>query len=67
MTFAGFPPTTVLGGTSFVTTAPDAITEFSPTETPGNTTAFPPIHTLFPILISYPNSNCSFHIVGSIG
>ena len=32
---AGLPPTTTLLGTSFVTTAPDAITALSPIEIPG--------------------------------
>ena len=34
MTFAGTPATTVLAGTSFVTTAPAATTEFLPIVTP---------------------------------
>ena len=34
MTRAGFPPTSVFGGTSLVTTEPAATTEFSPTVTP---------------------------------
>jgi hypothetical protein len=34
MTRAGFPPTRLFGGTSFVTTEPAATTEFSPTVTP---------------------------------
>ena len=46
MTFAGTPATTVLAGTSFVTTAPAATTEFSPIVTPGKIVAFAPIHTL---------------------
>lgn len=35
ITLAGLPPTTTLLGTSFVTTAPEAITALSPIETPG--------------------------------
>lgn len=34
------------GGTSFVTTLPAAMTEFSPIVTPGQIVAFIPIHTL---------------------
>ena len=33
---AGTPPHTWLAGTDFVTTEPAAITEFSPTSTPGS-------------------------------
>ena len=46
MTLAGTPATTVLGGTSLVTTAPAATTEFSPMVTPGNIVALAPIHVL---------------------
>ena len=35
ITLAGLPPTTTLLGTSFVTTAPEAITALSPIEIPG--------------------------------
>ena len=35
MSFAGFPANTQLSGTSFDTTDPAPITEFSPTVTPG--------------------------------
>ena len=38
ITFAGIPPTIVLSGTSWWTTAPAATTEFSPIVTPGNDT-----------------------------
>jgi hypothetical protein len=38
-------------GISLVTTLPEPITEFSPIETPGFITTFPPIHTLSPIII----------------
>jgi hypothetical protein len=43
---AGFPATTVFGGTDFVTTDPAATTEFSPMVTPFKMVAFIPIHTL---------------------
>ena len=46
MNFAGTPPTIVFGGTSAVTTAPAATTEFSPMVTPGNIVAAAPIHAL---------------------
>ncbi|KAI8851904.1 hypothetical protein BC829DRAFT_386272 [Chytridium lagenaria] len=48
---AGFPATTVRGGTSLVTTLPAPITAPSPIVTPGNITAAPPIQTSFPITI----------------
>lgn len=41
--FAGTPATTVFFGTSLVTTAPAAITAFSPTITPGQMVALAPI------------------------
>lgn len=50
-TFAGFPATTVHGGTSFVTTAPAATTAPSLTVTPGKTVAPVAIQTLSMILI----------------
>ena len=43
MAFAGTPPTTVFGGTSFVTTAPAATIAPSPTETPGRMVAWEPV------------------------
>jgi len=46
MGFAGMPFITVLGGTSFVTTLPAAITEFSPTVTFGSIVTHPPMTTL---------------------
>lgn len=49
--FAGTPATTVLGGTSFVTTAPADTIEFSPIVTPGITIAPTPIHAFFLITI----------------
>ena len=51
MYFAGTPPTTVFSATSFVTTAPAAIMDPSPMETPERIVAFDPIQTSFPILI----------------
>src|SRR5437868_5337030 len=56
MIFAGFPPTTVSSGTSFVTIDPAAITTLFPTTTPGLMTALPPIHTLSPIVTGFPYS-----------
>src|SRR5213595_756267 len=49
-TTAGFPATTVLGSTLFVTTDPAATTEFSPMVTPLRMTAFIPIQTLSEIM-----------------
>lgn len=46
MGFAGIPFTTVSGGTSFVTTLPAAITEFSCTVTFGSIVTHPPMMTL---------------------
>lgn len=43
ITFAGTPPTTVLAGTSLLTTAPAATMAFSPTVTPGKMVAPAPI------------------------
>jgi hypothetical protein len=56
MILAGFPPTTTLSGTSFVTTAPDAMTTLLPMLTPGFITALPPIQTLSPIFTGFPYS-----------
>jgi hypothetical protein len=56
MILAGFPPTTTLHGTSFVTTDPEAMTALSPIVTPGLMTARPPIQTLCPIVTGFPNS-----------
>jgi hypothetical protein len=47
--FAGMPPTTVLSGTSFETTAPAATIAFSPTVTPGKTTTPAPIQTFLSV------------------
>ena len=41
--FAGFPATIILGGISFVTTAPAAIIASCPISTPGQIVAPPPI------------------------
>ena len=49
MILAGTPPTTVLAGTSRLTTAPAATTAPSPTVTPCRIVAFAPIQTFFPI------------------
>ena len=51
MILAGIPPTTAYGGTSFVTTAPAATIEPSPSVTPLVITAPEPIQTLLPILM----------------
>lgn len=53
ITLAGLPPTTTLLGTSFVTTAPEAITALSPIETPGLIIAPPPTQTLLPIFTGF--------------
>ena len=44
MILAGTPPTIILSGTFFETTAPDATTAFSPMVTPGSMVAAAPIH-----------------------
>ena len=64
MSLAGTPPTTMLGGTSFVTTAPAASMTPSPMVTPGVTVALAPIHTLFPMtmgagMVSFRRSGSS--------
>lgn len=51
MNFAGTPPTTVFSGTSFVTTAPAAMTALSPMVTPCSIVALEPTHTFFPKMI----------------
>jgi hypothetical protein len=56
ITLAGLPPTIVLSGTSFVTTASEATTTLLPIVTPGLMTARPPIHTLLPIVTGLPYS-----------
>ncbi len=65
--FAGFPPTTTLLGTSFVTTAPDAITALSPIVTPGLIIALPPIHTLSPIVTGFPYSDPLIRSIDRVG
>ena len=54
MARAGMPPTTVYGGTSCVTTAPEATTAPSPTVIPGNMIALLQIQALFPIVTGAP-------------
>ena len=51
MIFAGTPATRQLSGTSFVTTAPAAITLFSPIVTPGIIETLAPIQQLSLTLI----------------
>lgn len=53
---AGIPATTVLSGTSFETTAPEATTEFSPIVTPGKIVAAAPIHAIGPALCPLPDN-----------
>ena len=60
--FAGTPATTVFSGTSLVTTAPTAITAFSPTITPGQMVALAPIQAFF--LISTGFNSSSFLCLG---
>ena len=60
MILAGTPATTQLSGTSFVTTAPAAITELFPTVTPDNIWTPPPIQTLLPIIIGFAYSRPLF-------
>ena len=57
MTLAGFPPTRVFGGTSLVTTAPAATTEFSPTVTPPMIVAPAAIQTFLSITMGFPTSS----------
>lgn len=51
MILAGTPPTTVLAATSFVTTAPAAITALLPMVTPCSMVAFAPTHIFLPSTI----------------
>lgn len=60
MIFAGIPPTIILSGTSFDTTAPDATTAFSPMVTPCNMVAPAPIHAFFLIWIGFGANACLF-------
>ena len=60
ITLQGFPTATEFDGISFVTILPAPITTLSPILTPGRTTTFPPIHTLFPTSIGFAYSNPLF-------
>ena len=62
ITLHGFPTATLFDGISLFTTLPAPITTLSPMVTPGRTTTFPPIHTLFPTLIGFAYSNPLFLI-----
>ena len=53
---AGLPATTLLSGTSFVTTAPAATVQPLPIVTPGQNIAAPPIQQSLPILIGFAYS-----------
>ena len=64
---AGHPPTTVLAGTSLVTTDPDAMTALSPMVTPGLIIERPPIQTLLPMVTGFPFSSPFLRISGSKG
>lgn len=55
---AGTPAHISLGAIDFVTTAPAATIAPSPIVTPLSTTAFTPIHTLFPIVIAASVLGC---------
>lgn len=48
---AGTPPTTVFASTSFVTTAPAAMTALSPMVTPERIVELEPTHTFLPTVI----------------
>ena len=60
ITLHGIPTAILLDGISLFTTLPAPITTLSPIFTPGSTITFPPIHTLFPILIGFAYSNPLF-------
>ena len=60
ITLQGFPTATLFDGISLFTILPAPITTLSPIVTPGSTTTFPPIHTLFPTLIGFAYSNPLF-------
>lgn len=64
---AGLPPTMVRGGTALATTAPAAITDPSPTVTPGRIVAPPPIHTSLPMVTGSAHSRPSRRSSGSVG
>jgi len=57
--FAGTPPTSEFDGTSFVTTAPAATTQWLPIVTPGSITALAPIHTSSPMTTALVDTPCS--------
>ena len=57
MTLQGFPTATTFDGISLFTILPAPMITLSPIVTPGSTTTFPPIHTLFPTLIGLAYSN----------
>ncbi len=61
-TRAGTPPTNDPVCTSFVTTAPAAITELFPMVTPAITSEFAPIHTLSPIVIGFAIQSLIFPV-----
>ncbi len=63
--FAGTPPTIVLSGTSFVTTAPAATIELIPTVTPGSIVAPAPTHAPLLMVIDFKSRNFLFE--GSSG
>ena len=66
-TLAGHPPTTVLSGTSLVTTDPDATTTLFPMVIPGLIMERPPIQTLLPMDTGFPFSRPFLRISGSKG
>lgn len=66
MILAGTPPIIAYGGTSFVTTAPAAITAPSPTVMPGSKLTFAPIHTSFPMTIGELSAYCSIGLFSTI-
>ena len=67
MSFAGTPPTRLLSGTSFVTTAPAAMTTLFPMVTPGKIVTLPPIHTSLPIVTGYAIPRCFRLPIGVMG
>ena len=54
-------------GMSLVTTEPAAMREPLPMVTPGQTTVFPPIHTLSPMVMGRPNSRPVSRTSGVVG
>lgn len=66
ITLAGLPPTTTLLGTSFVTTAPEAITALSPIEIPGLIIA-PAYPNIVTNLTGFPYSLPEFRSTGCKG